>query len=256
MRRSPISFILVSALVVLAACGGGGSSKAAGITEAPTTVVTAPATSAEANAADQARVRAAVLTSADVGAAFTSRPHTLDPDADKKSAEVVACLGLRNTVPDRTARADSDDFSQVNLTVASSASAYATQADVTSDAKAFTSPRAHGCVEKLLREAVSKNLPPGAAITSLVLRVAGGAAPGRPNQVGRVTATITVSVQSQQGTTVLSQQGTIAVDAVYFTGRRIEAELDVSSFGGAGTALPPGLVDRLAAVMSHRVAAA
>jgi len=141
-------------------------------------------TAAAATAATLAQLKTIVVQRVDLPAGWTGAPYQSDPSDAAFDAEFDSCLGVRNTDPDKSAEADSDDFSEGDATISSSATSYRSAADVASDTAALRSPKLNGCFQTELRKDVASSLPGGATIEGITLKVVPRRRQ-RPDQRGR-----------------------------------------------------------------------
>jgi hypothetical protein len=142
-RRAAL-IALVAGFTTLAACGGGG-----GATNTP-------------------NAEAIVLKQADFPQGWTSKPHQTSPDDATTRQRFFQCIGAADPKTQQSSDAHSPDFTQGQLTQASSeAQVMRKEAEAADDLAALQGPKTVDCVKGLVQEAAQKQLPAGTQITDV-----------------------------------------------------------------------------------------
>jgi len=248
----------LTTVALLTACssssnGTPSSATTPGTSAASTTSSTSPApsTSADTNAgtgsaAGKAALAKLLLVPSDLPPGWTPSAAQTSTDDGAAQARFAKCVGIRNTHADKVAEADSQEFSNKTGSISSSASSYSSAADVTADKGAFQDgAKATRCMTTMLRSEMSGQLPGGASLDDLNLKVLPGNNGGPANVIAKITGTIKV--------TSSGQHFKVYLDSTYIAGKKIEAEVDFESFGAPVDA---ALQAKLVKAVAQRVAAA
>lgn len=259
--RVAAAFGALTAAALLAACsssGNGTSSSATtpttpGTSAAGTTPSTSSSPSASAStnagtgsAAQKAALAKLLLVPSDLPAGWTASAAQTSADDGAAQARFAKCVGIRNTHADKVAEADSQAFSNKTASISSSASSYSSAADITADKSAFQDgPKATSCMTTMLRSEMTGQLPGGASLDGLNLKVVPGTNGGPANVIAKITGTIQV--------TSSGRHIKVYLDSTYIAGRKIEAEIDFESFSAPVDA---ALQAKLVKAVAQRVARA
>ncbi len=254
MIRQSVCGLAGAAMAVLALASACGSSTKAtapvttttpsGTTTSRTATVTPSAPPTTSRPATLAQLKAVVLTSADLPAGWTGAAYQPDPTDAASDATFNRCLGSRNTDSDESADANSEDFSKGDATISSEATSYRSAADVSSDLAALHSPKLDACFQAQVRADAAGSLPPGTAIRSIDVKSSTvGAGGGPSNVVGRLTATVSLTVSGRSAQLYLT--------TVFITGPQIEANVSTESLGQP---IPAALQSALTAKVAARAA--
>ena len=111
--------------------------------------------------------------------------------------------------------------------------------------KLLTSPKASECYQQLFKDAISKDLPSGATVDKMSVKLTPGTNGGPSNVIAKADADLTVSAQGQ---TVQ-----LVIDAWFIRGHQIGAEVD---FFGFGQAIDSSIQSTALKAVADRVAAA
>lgn len=248
----------LTTVALLTACssssnGTPSSATTPGTSAASTTSSTSPApsTSADTNAgtgsaAGKAALAKLLLVPSDLPAGWTASAAQTSADDGAAQARFAKCVGIRNTHADKVAEADSQAFSNKTASISSSASSYSSAADITADKSAFQDgPKATSCMTTMLRSEMTGQLPGGASLDGLNLKVVPGTNGGPANVIAKITGTIQV--------TSSGRHIKVYLDSTYIAGRKIEAEIDFESFSAPVDA---ALQAKLVKAVAQRVARA
>jgi hypothetical protein len=187
-----------------------------------------------------------LLVPSDLPSGWTASAAQTSADDGAAQARFATCVGIRNTHADKVAEADSPEFSNKTASISSSASSYSSAADVTADKSAFQDgAKATRCMTTMLRSEMSGQLPAGATLDSIDLKVLPGHNGGPANVIAKITGTIKV--------TSSGQHFQVYLDSTYIAGTKIEAEVDFESFS---TPVDAALQAKLVKAVAQRVAAA
>jgi hypothetical protein len=231
-----------SAFLVLAACGS--SSSKTGVSSPPSATSAATgSTSASSSAAGQARLAAIVAQQSDLPAGWSATAYQADPSSAASQAAMLACVGEKNTDPDKVGEAHSSDYSQGQASISSQAASYKSQSDIDSDIAVLKNPKISSCYEQLIKTQVAASLPQGTQIKAVSITITPGSGGGPANVVATGTGTVTVSAAGGQASVYL--------DVAFITGPKIEAEADFENIGspvaaGVRTALIAAIAGRAA----------
>lgn len=255
----------LTSVALLAACssssGGSGSASTPAVTTASSgtstppgatatatpSATTSPTTSTSAGigtAAEKAALAKLLLVPSDLPAGWTAGPAQTSADDGAAQSRFASCVGIRDTHADKVAEADSQEFSNKTASISSSASSYSSAADITADEAAFrNATKATSCMTAMLRSEMTGQLPSGASLDDLNLKVVPGSNGGPANVVAKITGTIKV--------TTSGQHLQVYLDSTYIAGKQVEAEIDFESFGAPVDA---ALQAKLVKVVAQRVA--
>ena len=212
---------LACLVAVLASCSSSSSKTTTSTVASPSSSSsTAPPSASPASQSELAKI---VLQPSDLPAGWTSTPYQADPNEAAELAALMRCLGLPNTASDKVAEANSDDFHLGDASVSSSASSYRSQSAVDSNVAALHSSKFSSCLAQQLKQLIAPQLPAGAAIESVSVKVTPGSAGGPANVVGTVVGTIKIRAGGQQ--TVLYLR------FAYIIGPLIWADVDAVNIG-------------------------
>ena len=268
-RALPSLTVAVSGALLLAACGGSsGTSNAAGTTgvvsSAPASSSAAPSSSAGTSSAPsassatpgsgtasssapatatKAKLLAIGLQASDLGTGWKSNPSSSDSDDNSGQAELVACVGGKNTDPDKVLDVDSPDFTSGTATISSSVTSYKSDSDIDADVALLKNPKVSGCFEKEAKAEVADAAGSGATLKNITFKVTPGAVAGISNVAGTGTGSITAV---SGGKSV-----TIYIGVVFITGPKLEAEVD---FETVGQAVPAASRNQIIAKVAARAA--
>jgi hypothetical protein len=265
--RAAAALGTLTAVALLTACSSGGNDTP-GSTTTPATgaASTAPSTSTSSSssssstssgptasastvagtgtAAEKAALAKLLLVPSDLPAGWTASAAQASTDDGAAQARFAKCVGIRNTHADKVAEADSQEFSKSSASVSSSATSYSSAADVTADAQAFQDgAKATSCMTTMLRSEMTGQLPGGATLDDLNLKVLPGTNGGPANVIAKITGTIKV--------TSSGQHFTVYLDSTYLAGTKIEAEVDFESFSAP---VDSALQAKLVKAVAQRVA--
>lgn len=169
------------------------------------------------------QLKKVVLRAADLPRGWKATPADPDSNDDSSQAELMKCVGGKNTDNDQVATADSDDFVLGDATISSSASSYRSQSSLDSDVAVLKSPKLVPCYNKLLKKELTKALPEGASLGAVSVKFTPGPGSGPANVAGLGSATVAV--------TVGDQHVKVYINFAYLTGPLMEAEVDAENFG-------------------------
>lgn len=174
-------------------------------------------------AGGQARLTAITLQRGDLPASWKAAPYASNPADAANQAMLVACVGAKNTAPDKTGDAHSPTFSQGPAVISSSATSFRFQADVNADVAILHNPKINSCYQTLARRQLTSSLPAGTTITGLTLAITPGA--------GQLPSNVVATGAGQVGITASGKSATIYLNVAFITGPRIGAEIDFTSVG-------------------------
>ncbi len=255
MRTHPsgaarIGLLCTAACLTVAACSGSGGGGSASTTPTSSTTSTSPAASSApattkpaSTTPSAASLAAIVLHQGEMPAGWKGTPYHADPSDSADQAALVACVGGRNTAPDKTAEANSDDFTLANATISSNATAYKSQADVASDAALLKSPKLQACYQTLLTRELRTTLPAGATIDKVTFKLL-------PRTTGE-PANVAAQAAARINVTINGKSVKVYVNVAFITGKLIEAEVDSENLGSP---VPAGLRNKLVALVAMRAA--
>jgi hypothetical protein len=232
--------VVASAVVAPLALAGCGSSSTP-------EVASAPPTGAVSQPAGQGRstLQRVVLKQSDLptGWAADASDPANDSNSPGSQRRFAHCAGMRNTDPDEVAAAHSPKFTSGQAQVTSWAGRYRRHSDIKSDTALFASPKAAGCFRHLFRAMIVKDLPAGAQVGRLHVRVRHRRRDDPHDVAGTVTVSIMVSAAGRHIGAYVTETA--------ITARRIEADVTMTSIGRP---IPAALRRRLAATVARRVA--
>ena len=276
IRIPPTVLAAVAASCLLTACSGSSAPSSSASTSTPPTSASASPADSTSASASTSRVNSTaastttttstvktsappasskadpllsqiVLGRADLPTGWTATPTATPTAAPAASSSgqsaLVACVGGKNTSPDKTASLSSDAFTQSAATITSSAARYRSQAAITADIGLLKSPRISACYKALTTQSLRASLPAGATIASGGLEVVPAPKGGPANVVAVATSKFVVNASGQPVT--------LYQTTAFITGRLIEAEVD---FQGVDTAVPTALQEQLIDVVAGRAA--
>jgi hypothetical protein len=185
-----------------------------------------------------------VLQAGDLPRSWKAGPAEQDSSGDSGQAQLMKCVGAKNTDEDQVATADSDDYTLGDATISSSASSYKSQSDLDSDLALLKSPKLTPCYNKMLKQQLATALPNGAALGAVSVKFTPGPGSGPANVAGSGLATVSI--------TVAGQHAKVYVNFVYLTGPLIEAEVDAESIGSP---VPAAVLQSAVKAVADRAAA-
>ncbi|HEX8095253.1 hypothetical protein [Jatrophihabitans sp.] len=185
-----------------------------------------------------------VLRATDLPRGWKAVPSEPDDDDSAGEAELLKCIGARNTDEDQVATADSADFGLGDATISSSASSYKSQSDLDSDLALLKSPKLVPCFSKLLKKELAKSLPDDASLGAVSVKFTPGPGTGPANVAGSGLATVAL--------TVGGQHVKVYVHFIYLTGPLIEVEIDADNIGAP---VPPAVLQAAIKAVADRAAA-
>jgi hypothetical protein len=168
------------------------------------------------------QLKKVVLRSADLPG-WKASPAEQQSSEDSGQAELMQCLGAKNTDKDKVATADSDDFTLGDASISSSASSYKSQSDLDSDVALLKSPKLVPCYTTLLKKELATSLPNGASLGAVSVKFTPGPGAGPANVAGSGTATVAV--------TAGGKRVEVFVSFIYLRGPLMEVEIDAENVG-------------------------
>ena len=186
-----------------------------------------------------------MLRRSDVPRSFAAKPYQGSGGAhSRRDQRVMAhCLGIRTTHPDHVASAHSADYPDGTTQLSSSVDSYRRRGDVADDSALVRSPKAVRCLRSDFRRELAGDLPAGASVRNLRLRVS-RASGGQPHDVlGAVTGSLVVTGSGHSIPMYLVM--------TLIAGPYVEAEI---TGVGIGHRVPIALERRLAAKVARRAA--
>jgi hypothetical protein len=178
-------------------------------------------------------------------AGYQSKPYQPDPNDAKTQAELVACVGGKNTSAEQTGEAHSADYFLDASQISSSATSFKSEKDVAADVAILRSPKISACYTKLFKNTVAGALPAGAVIKNVAIAITPRVPTQPANVVGNGAGKIVVTTQGQ---TV-----PLYVNVAFITGHLIEAEVE---FLDVGAPVAADTRSELIAKVAARAAAA
>ena len=248
-RTRPVAAVLGTLTVgaLLAACSSGSAGGPSTASTPGTPASTGSSTdtgSAPASAPDKAALSKLLLTQADLPSGWAASAAQTSADDGAAQSRFAKCVGIRDTHADKVAEADSQEFSNQTASISSSASSYSSAADIAADKGAFRDgAKATRCMTTMLRSEMSGQLPSGATLEDINLKVLPGSNGGPANVIAKITGTIKV--------TSSGHQLQVYLDSTYIAGDQIEAEVDFESFSAPVDA---ALQTKLVQAVARRVA--
>jgi hypothetical protein len=185
-----------------------------------------------------------VLRQGDLPSSWKATPAEPDSSDGSDQAQLMRCVGARNTDKDQVATADSHDYTLGEATLSSSASSYKSQSDLDSDIALLKSPKLTSCFTQLLKKQLATSLPKGASLGAVSVKFSPGPGSGPANVAGSGSATVSV--------TAGGQHLKLFIDFVYLTGPLIEAEVDAQS---VGSPVPAAVLQAAVKAVAGRTAA-
>ncbi|HEX3538929.1 MAG TPA: hypothetical protein VHT75_00675 [Acidimicrobiales bacterium] len=223
---------ILAVALLAASCGG---SSPAGV---PFTVLTVPVvTTAAPLRAPQ--LQAIIVQPGDLPAGWKPVPVAPTSPHAADNAPFSRCIGEMDASADRLARAD-NSFATGAAVLTSTASTFASAADVQADTSAITSAKAPDCLTSVVRAQWSGVLPKGAALKSVSETVTPGAGGGPAAVVATVVGAI---VFAASGRTL-----TVNSEVVYLAAGKLEAQVVFTNAAGpVSAALVTDVVEKVAA---------
>lgn len=225
--------------------GGPGHSRHASGQPLDSAVTSFPSTSANVSPA-AARLAATMLRRSDLpGAGWTATPNPPDPNDDSEQAALVACVGRRNTAPDKTGDLESPQYSSGTVEISSNATSYRSQADIATDVAILRDPKFIRCEHRTARADLARTAPAGATIDGVNISFTSHPRGLPHNVVGLLSGRIRVSGAGGSVTAYLT-----AADIV---GPLVEAQVE---FIGVAHPVPASISRPLVNKIAARVARA
>jgi hypothetical protein len=164
-----------------------------------------------------------VLQAADLPGGWQASPAEPESNDSSTQAELMKCVGAKNTDEDKVATADSDDYSLGDATISSSASSYKSQSSLDSDLALLKSPKLVPCYNQVLKKELAASLPEGADLEAVSVKFTPGPGSGPANVAGSGTATVSV--------TVGDEPLKVYISFIYLTGPLMEVEVSAENVG-------------------------
>jgi hypothetical protein len=212
---------LACVVALLAGCGSTSSKTTTSTAAGSLTPSSSSPTSAVPSPASESQLAKIVLQPSDLPPDWTPTPYKAEPGDTAAQAALLRCLGVLSTASDKVAEAHSFDFTLGDARVSSSASSYRSQSAVDANVAALHGSKFSPCIEQRVKRQVAAQLPAGAAIESVSVKVTPGSAGGPANIVATGGGTIKISVGGQHGVYYLR--------VAYITGPLILAEVDAEN---------------------------
>lgn len=236
LTRASRACAVTGVLVLLAGCGSSSDSTDGARTASSSTASSAPVASSSAPTASAptaspsptvtpatvVQLRKIVLQPADLPRSWKAIPAEQESDSSGY-AELMKCVGARNTEEDQVATADSDDYVIGDAMISSSASSYQSQSSVDSDAALLKSPKLTPCFTKLLKNDLASSLPEGTILGAVSVKFTPGPGAGPANVAG--------SGSGSMSFTVGDEHVKVYISVVYLTGPLMEAEVYAENIG-------------------------
>jgi hypothetical protein len=185
-----------------------------------------------------------VLQAADLPRAWKAHPATQNSSDSSEQAQLVKCVGVRNTDADKVATADSNDFVLGTTTISSSASSYKSQSSLANDLAMLKSPKLVPCYNKVLKKELATSLPAGASLGAVSVKFTPGHGTGPANVAGSGSATVSA--------TIGGKNIKVNIGFVYLTGPLMEVEVDAD---GIGSPVPAAALQAAVKAVAGRAAA-
>lgn len=257
--RKPIIAVAVPAALCLLVAGCSSSTNGSGVVSTPAgtsgTSASTPASSPSApstppssgaSGSGSSTASGALATipiqPADLPAGWTAAPVTPSSEDASKQAEMVACVGGKNTAPDRIAKVEKD-YTQATNEADSNVQQMRSQSDVDADVAILHSPKINTCYEQAVRKQAAAALPSGATLKAATFSMLPGTNGGPSNlaAIGHGKLTLAEAGQTLD----------LFVDIAFITGPKLEAEVD---FTGVGAQLPTTLEQHVITAVAGRAA--
>jgi hypothetical protein len=185
-----------------------------------------------------------VLRKADLPSGWkASPPEPGGDDADPGQAQLMKCIGAKNTDADLVATTDSDDFSLGNARISSSATSYKSQSSLDNDTGLLKSPKFVPCFTKQLKKELAGSLPEGSSLGAISMKFTPGPGVGPANVAGRGSVIVSA--------TVADQHLKLYISFAYVTGPLIESEVDAENLGAP---VPASVLQTAVKVVADRAA--
>lgn len=211
---------VAGALVLLAGCGSSSPSSSRNVTTSSPSKPAAPRITAPATVAQLKKI---VVQPADLPPGWKATPAAADSSDGSTQAQLMKCVGAKNTDVDKVAEAESNDYSNGEATISSSATSYKSQRDVDSDVAVLKSPKLTPCTVQLFKKMLVASMPKDVSVGAVSLKFTPGHGTGPANVTG--SGQVTVPVSGKGGDI------SMYISFVYLTGPRIEAEVDAENLG-------------------------
>ena len=213
---------LACVVALLAGCGSTSSKTTTSTAAGSLTPSSSSPTSAapSASPASESQLAKIALQPSDLPADWTPTPYEAEPGDTAAQAAVLRCLGLLSTASDQVAEAHSV-FTLGDATVSSSARSYRSQSAVDANVAALHSSKASPCLEQQVKQLLPPQLPAGATLESVSVKITPGSASDPANVVATGGGTVKISVGGQHAVVYLR--------VAYITGPLILAEVDAEN---------------------------
>lgn len=254
-------YALAGVLLLTAGCGGSSSNSSGGGSPSgsspsgttstassgstPTVSASAPTASPSPTVtpATVAQLKKIVLRATDLPRGWKAVPAEVNDDDDSQ-AELMRCIGAKNTDDDQVAIAHSADYTLGDAVISSSASSYKSQSALDSDLAVLKSPKLVPCFRRLLTKELAGSLPEGATLGTVSVKFTPGPGTGPENVAGAGQATVPITVEGQDVK--------VYVSFVYLTGPLMEVEIDAENVGAP---VPAAVLQSAIEAVAERAAA-
>jgi hypothetical protein len=159
---------------------------------------------------------------ADLPSGWTAVKPDASSDSSDVQNQVTTCEGgAKMNAANKIETVDSDDFTQKDDTISSTATSYKTQTEVENRLAVILSPKADSCFSQAFKNQLSTTLPADATIGDVSFHITSGSSGGADNIVGSAAGSVTLTEQGQTTTLYLNDsfiKGPLLGVTVQFTG--------------------------------------
>jgi hypothetical protein len=230
-------------VAAVAGCGSSSSTVTPSGVSSLSSLSSHAAASPSVSAASAAQLAKIVLQPGDLPTGWEHTPHKA-ASSDPASVAFARCVGVPNSSTDRVAEAHSDDFTQGDSQISSAAFSFRSKSAVDSDIAALHSSKASpSCLENGIKQQVATDLPIGATVDSVSVKITPGSAGGQANVIATLQGTVKASMSGEHAMLYLYR--------AFIAGPSIEA--DVAGYS-LSTPFSASVMKPLVAKVANRAA--
>jgi hypothetical protein len=189
------------------------------------------------------QLQAIPVRAADLPSGWKASAYKADPGDVKAQQAFTACVGGKDTAPDKVAEKHAPDYNSGNASISSQASSFRSSSDVKADIATLGNGKAGPCYVKVIDSQIGPTLPAGTKVDKVTFTVKPGSNGGPSNLVAMGHGTLRITVH---GDTV-----TAYIDVAFISGPAIEAQVD---FENVNLPVESDVQTAVIAAVAHRAA--
>jgi hypothetical protein len=192
--------LAVFGVAVVAGCGGSSSKASPSVSSKASASSLSSRASATPSVSpvSAAQLAKLVMQPGDLPTGWERTPYKTASN-DPASVAFARCVGVPNSNNVRGAEAHSEVFTQGDSKISSAAFSFWSKSAVDSDTAALRGSKASpSCLEKGIKQQVAADLPIGATVDSVSVKITPGSAGGQANVIATLQGTVKASMSGEQ----------------------------------------------------------